>query len=239
MISNPEIVFDSIKHFSLKDPRQTKLGISIVKNGVNMIAELGFEEMNFKKLGNVIGSPEASIYRYFENKHKFLLYIVAMYWGMIDQNCHKIIQSPNGQEDKLFSIVELLCSSPDILFGNVVISGEAIYSVVIGESVKTFMTKHVDTDNNHGAFLTLKSTTSHISKLLTEYSPHYPFPKALASTIIEMSIYQRYFSEHLPSMTDIGKYQSIVEDLKEWIIGLLRATRIEAGGESQKLRISL
>jgi AcrR family transcriptional regulator len=224
-MSNLETVFESIIHFALKDPRQTELGKSIVKNGIYMIAELGFEEMNFKKLGKAIGSPEASIYRYFENKHKFLLYIMAMYWGMIDQHCEKIIQSRNGHEEKIYSILDLLCSSPDIPFGNVKIPGEVIYAVVIGESVKTFMTKHVDADNNHGAFRTLKST--------------YPFPKALASTIIEMSLYHRYFSEHLPSMTDIGKHQSIVDDLKQWIIGLLRATRITPGEKSQILRISL
>jgi len=238
-MSNLETVFESIIHFALKDPRQTKLGRSIVKNGIYMIAELGFEEMNFKKLGKAIGSPEASIYRYFENKHKFLLYIMAMYWGMIDQHCEKIIHSRNGHEEKIYSILDLLCSSPDIPFGNVKIPGEVIYAVVIGESVKTFMTKHVDADNNHGAFRTLKSTTSHIAELLSEYSPDYPFPKALASTIIEMSLYQRYFSKHLPSMTDIGKHQSIVDDLKQWIIGLLRATRIAPGEESQILRISL
>jgi AcrR family transcriptional regulator len=239
IMSNLETVFESIIHFALKDPRQTELGRSIVKNGINMIADLGFEEMNFKKLGKAIGSPEASIYRYFENKHKFLLYIMAMYWGMIDQHCEKIIHSNNGHEEKIYSILDLLCSSPDIPFGNATISGEVIYAIVIGESVKTFMTKHVDADNNHGAFRTLKSTTSHIAELLSEYSPDYPFPKALASTIIEMSLYQRYFSEHLPSMTDIGKHQSIVVDLKQWIIGLLRATRITSGEESQILRISL
>jgi len=239
IMSNLETVFESIIHFALKDPRQTKLGRSIVKNGIYMIAELGFEEMNFKKLGKAIGSPEASIYRYFENKHKFLLYIMAMYWGMIDQHCEKIIHSRNGHEEKIYSILELLCTSPDIPFGNVKIPGEVIYAVVIGESVKTFMTKHVDADNHHGAFRTLKSTTSHLAELLSEYSPDYPFPKALASTIIEMSLYQRYFSEHLPSMTDIGKHQSIVDDLKQWIIGLLRATRITPGEESQILRISL
>jgi hypothetical protein len=164
---------------------------------------------------------------------------MAMYWGMIDQYCEKIIHSKNGHEEKIYSILDLLCSSPDIPFGNVKIPGEVIYAVVIGESVKTFMTKHVDTDNNHGAFRTLKSTTSHIAELLSEYSPDYHFPKALASTIIEMSLYHRYFSEHLPSMTDIGKHQSIVDDLKQWIIGLLRATRITPGEKSQILRISL
>jgi AcrR family transcriptional regulator len=239
MQNNTEKVFDVIAHFALKDPRHTALGKNIVIRGIQMIAELGFEEMTFKKLGKLIGSPEASIYRYFENKHKFLLYIMAMYWGMIDLHCTRIIDSEYSHEEKLRMVLDILCSSPNIHFNNDLIQGDVIYAIVISESVKTYMTKHVDADNDHGAFMTLKSTTSHIAQLLSAYSPSYPFPKALASTIIEMTLYQRYFSEHLPSMTDIGKHTSIVEDLKLWIHGLLLATRLDIGGETQRLRMSL
>jgi AcrR family transcriptional regulator len=234
-----EMVYSAIAHFALKDPRQTRLGRNIVEHGIDMIADSGFEEMTFKKLGKVIGSPEASIYRYFENKHKFLLYVMALYWGMIDLHCKEIIESEIELEEKVSRILDILCTPPDIPINGHFIKGEIINTIVIGESVKTFMTKHVDDDNDHGAFVTLKSTTAHIAGILSEYSPAYPFPKALASTIIEMSLYQRYFSEHLPSMTDIGKHQSIVEDLKYWILGLLKATRISPDDESHKLRMSL
>ena len=234
-----EMVYASISHFALKDPRQTRLGQNIVEHGIGMIADCGFEEMTFKKLGKMIGSPEASIYRYFENKHKLLLYVMALYWGMIDLHCREIIESEVELEEKVRRILDILCMPPDIPINDHFIKGEIINTIVIGESVKTFMTKHVDDDNHHGAFLTLKSTTSQIAGILSEYSPAYPFPKALASTIIEMSLYQRYFSEHLPSMTDIGKHQSIVEDLKYWILGLLKATRIAPDDEIHKLRMSL
>lgn len=239
MQQNIELVYASIAHFALKDPRQTRLGRSIIEHAINMIAEYGFEEMTFKKLGKVIGSPEASLYRYFENKHKLLLYIMALYWGMIDLHCKEILHSQADHEEKISRILDILCIPPDIPLNGYCITGEVIYTIVIGESVKTFMTKHVDDDNHHGAFLTLKSTTAHIAGLLSEYSPSYPFPKALASTIIEMSLYQRYFSEHLPSMTDIGKHQTIVEDLKQWILGLLKATRISPDDETHRLRMSL
>lgn len=239
MQQNIENVYADIAHFALKDPMQTRLGRSIIEHGIQMIAEVGFEEMTLKKLGKVIGSPEASLYRYFENKHKFLLYIMALYWGIIDVYCSEIIQSDAEHEEKISRILDILCIPPDIPFNGHCIKGEIIYTIVIGESVKTFMTKHVDDDNHHGAFLTLKSTTTHIAGLLSDYSPSYPFPKALASTIIEMSLYQRYFSEHLPSMTDIGKHQSIVADLKLWILGLLKATRISPDDESHKFRMSL
>ena len=48
----------------LRDPKETTLGRSILKNGIILIDELGFEHFTFKKLATFIHSTEASIYRY-------------------------------------------------------------------------------------------------------------------------------------------------------------------------------
>ena len=68
----------------LRDPQETELGRSIVQQGISMIDELGFEQFTFKKLAVHIGSTEASIYRYFENKHKLLVYIIAGDWNGLE-----------------------------------------------------------------------------------------------------------------------------------------------------------
>ena len=60
----------------LRDPEGTELGREIVKNAIDLIYELGFEGFTFKKLAIQIKTTEASIYRYFENKHRLLLYIL-------------------------------------------------------------------------------------------------------------------------------------------------------------------
>lgn len=65
----------------LKDPESSKLGKRIVKHGILLIDNVGFENFNFKKLGECLSSNESSVYRYFENKHKFLLYLTSWYWG--------------------------------------------------------------------------------------------------------------------------------------------------------------
>ena len=57
----------------VKDPETTDLGKRIVEHSILLINELGFECFTFRKLGAAIGSPESTIYRYFENKHKLLL----------------------------------------------------------------------------------------------------------------------------------------------------------------------
>ena len=61
----------------LRNPEDTELGRKILKHSVELIYRLGFEAFNFKKLAEDIGSTEAGIYRYFENKHKLLIYITA------------------------------------------------------------------------------------------------------------------------------------------------------------------
>ena len=61
----------------LRDPQETELGKKIIEQGILLIDKLGFEEFTFKKLASKIGSTEASVYRYFENKHRLLMYLTA------------------------------------------------------------------------------------------------------------------------------------------------------------------
>ena len=67
-----------------KDPESSDLGKKIVMNGIKMIHELGYESFTFKKLGTQIHSNESSIYRYFESKHTFLIYLVNWYWSLVE-----------------------------------------------------------------------------------------------------------------------------------------------------------
>ena len=68
------IAIDSNLYF--KDPESSNLGRRIVEHGIVMIHELGYESFTFKKLGIRIHSNESSIYRYFESKHAFLIYLL-------------------------------------------------------------------------------------------------------------------------------------------------------------------
>jgi AcrR family transcriptional regulator len=52
----------------VRNPEQTMLGRKIIQRSIQLIQENGFESFTFKKLAEEIGSTEASIYRYFENK---------------------------------------------------------------------------------------------------------------------------------------------------------------------------
>ena len=63
----------------LRDPEQSELGRRIIRQGIILISEVGLEETTFRKLAERMGTKEASIYRYFENKHRLLVYLVAWY----------------------------------------------------------------------------------------------------------------------------------------------------------------
>ena len=68
----------------VKNPETSDLGKKIIEQSILLIDEIGFENFTFKKLGEKINSNESSIYRYFESKHKLMLYLSSWYWGWIE-----------------------------------------------------------------------------------------------------------------------------------------------------------
>ena len=54
--------------------------------------------------------------------------------------------------------------------------------------------------------MSYKSLCTRIADFLLEISPEFPYPRTLASTLVETANNTLYFAEHLPRLTDI-KYQ--------------------------------
>ena len=52
----------------VRNPEASDLGKKILAHSVQIIYKSGFEAFTFKKLAENIGTTEAGIYRYFENK---------------------------------------------------------------------------------------------------------------------------------------------------------------------------
>ena len=75
--------FNVPQGLSLRNPLETELGRNIIEHSIILMDELGFEAFTFKKLAVKIDSNETSIYRYFENKHLLLLYLVVWYWNWV------------------------------------------------------------------------------------------------------------------------------------------------------------
>ena len=187
----------------LKDPFSSELGVLIVQEGAHLIQELGMEHFTFKKLGAKIGSTEAAIYRYFENKHKLLLYLSAWYWAWLE---HNLVFGTANQADpveRLSVAIRLLVEGP-VYKQNDFLDPEILRGIVINESIKGFLTKEVDLEHESGIFSQVYKFGDRISSIITELNPDYLYPKTLVSTILESSLLQSFNSQHLPGMLDAG-----------------------------------
>ncbi|TMM59362.1 TetR/AcrR family transcriptional regulator [Maribacter algarum] len=189
----------------LKDPESSDLGKRIVEQSILMIDEIGFESFTFKKLGLKIGSNESSIYRYFENKHKLLLYLASWYWGWLE---YQLVFSTNSITDpfkKLEKAIEIVTKSTveDSAFSH--INEVLLNKIVINEYSKSYLTKEVDTENKEGYFVIYKRLVSRISEMVNAVNKDYAYPSSLASTILEGSLHQHFLKDHFSSLTDCHK----------------------------------
>ncbi len=188
----------------LKDPAFTDLGRKIISHGIQLIHRIGFESFTFKKLAEEIGTTEAGIYRYFENKHRFLIYITAWYWSWLEYQVVSITANIKDPANKLKTVIRLLASTVENDIKTSYVDEHVLHQIVIAEGSKAYLTKHVTEDNRDQLFKPYKELCARISEIILACSPKYKFPKSLASTIIEMAHFQNFFMNHLPSLTDFG-----------------------------------
>jgi hypothetical protein len=191
-------------HLFIRDPEHSELGRNIIRNGIVMISEIGFEEFTFKKLALHIGTTEASIYRYFENKHRLLTYIITWFWTWME---YQLLFHTNNVTDPRIKIevaIRLITLQESDKFIIEHINKTQLHQIVICEGNKAYLTKHVEEDNKARLFKPYKDLCHGIATIFLEYNPSYPYPHSLASTLIETAHHQLYFKDHLPSLTDFG-----------------------------------
>ncbi|HEX6223023.1 MAG TPA: TetR/AcrR family transcriptional regulator [Chryseolinea sp.] len=197
------ISFQLNSNLYLRDPQSSQLGQNIIQAAVKLIYTAGFEEFTFKKLGIEIGSPEASVYRYFENKHRLLLYLIDWYWTWLEYKIDFHNQNIKSPLDRLRNCVLLLVEEKTVDTDIPFVDEQKLQRIVNTEFEKTYLTRQVDTDNKEGLFLPYKSLCKKIAAIIKEINPKYPFPHSLVSTILLSANHQIYYAEHLPSLTDI------------------------------------
>jgi len=211
----------------LKDPESSELGKKIVGHGILLINEIGFEKFTFKKLGTEIKSNESSIYRYFENKHKFLVYLTNWYWGWKEFHLTISTHGMGNSTEKLLKGIEVMTHPvvQDIRFKH--INEVALNNIIINESSKSYLTKEVDTENKGGYFSIYKSLVSRIAEMIREVSPEYQYPLSLSSMVIDGALHQHFLKDHIAAITDCS------EDItaSDYFIDLVKKTlKIEDHG---------
>ncbi len=206
----------------LRNPESSELGKNILKHSIQLISKTGFEAFTFKKLAEDIGTTEAGIYRYFENKHKLLVYLTAWYWGWLE---FQISYHTNNIEEpniKLKKVIKLLATAVEDDEQTSYINEHLLHQIIIAEGSKAYLTKQVSEDNKQQFFKPYKDLCALVGTMITECNPKYKYPKSLASTIIEMAHFQNYFMKNLPSLTDFGKSKEETE-VAEFLVDLVFA----------------
>lgn len=186
----------------IRDPEGSEIGKQIVKHSIDLIYKLGFEQFTFKKLATEIASTEATIYRYFENKHRILLYILNWYWSYMEFLVGFRLQNIANKKERLKIIIDLLTHELPESSGIFDYNKKYLNQIVIAESSKAYLVKEVAEINKNEVFKPYKDLCAKIAEEIKAYNPKYKYPKSLSATLIETSHNQQYFSNYLPRLTD-------------------------------------
>lgn len=204
----------------LKNPESSDLGKRIIQTSISQIDELGFEHFNFRKLSQSLGSPESTLYRYFENKHMLLVYLSSWYWSYIEYKITLSIANVESPEKKLHTVADVLTKYPEEREEVSHIPFSALQRIMIAESSKSFQTKEIDRENKEGHFQAFKSLITRISSIIQEYNERYPHPRSLATLLLVGIHQQRFLQEHLPAIGDLESDG----DEAAFFFGLLKST---------------
>ena len=210
----------------LKNPEGTDIGKQIIKTSVTLIAALGYEQFTFKKLATEIKSTEATVYRYFENKHKLLIYIIDWYWAFLEFQVIFQLNNISSPSEKIKKLIDVLVweDNANDVFSELDI--KSLYYIAIAEGSKTYLSKDVDSHNKDFLFKPYKDLCGRIAIVFREYNPKYNYPSSLASTLVETANMQYYFMQHLPRLGDYSKKKNpkeIEAFLEQLVFGVLNA----------------
>ena len=199
-----QLTFKVNEHIYLRDPESSELGKQIVKNAIDLIQELGFEHFTFKKLALKMSTTEASIYRYFENKHRLLLYILNWYWSYMEFLVDFTVQNIENPKEKLTLIINLFTQALPESSSLLDYNKSFLNQIVLSESSKVYLVKEIKEINSFQVFKPYKDLCNKIAEVMLSLNPTYAYSRSLSSTLIETAHSQQYFSKNLPRLTDIS-----------------------------------
>lgn len=154
----------ALSRYCLRDPQQTHLGQKIVAQGIALLAEIGLEQFSFKRLAQEVHTTEASVYRYFENKHQLMQYLSEGFWCDLSTRLSvqaALAQTPEQQlELQLHILVEAYQN----------LQGQIIPVLLASEGPSP---------------IGLQSVYRQMQVVIVRVNPHYPYPRTLITTLLE------------------------------------------------------
>jgi AcrR family transcriptional regulator len=221
-----QIMFTQVKinlseKLYLKDPESSDLGKKILEKSIELIENIGFEEFTFRKLGVLIGSNESSIYRYFESKHKLLLYLSSLFWGFKELKMQYETHYIKDSKEKLEYLLTIIFEDLELNDLYNYINVELLQKIIISDFSKSYLTKNVEQDNNEGYFLVYKRVILLLSDAIESYNPNYLYPKSLSNFIIDGVLHQSFVNNHFKKITNIHNSQDQNKFIKELVFKTL------------------
>jgi AcrR family transcriptional regulator len=192
----------------LKDPETTDLGRKILKESIILIDDIGFDHFTFKKLGEKIGSNESSVYRYFENKHRLLMYLSSWYWSWIE---YKLVFATSNVSDpvaQLMKAITVVTEKIEDDESTSYINESILNRIITTEFTKTFLTKQIDNEIREGFFTVYNRVNNRVITMLEALVPEYPYVRSFVSDMVEVSLHQYFLSKHLKTITDCNEHVS-------------------------------
>ena len=179
------------KNLYLKDPNSSEIGKSIIYNSVLLIDEMGLEHFTFRKLAQSIKTTESTIYRYFENKHKLLTYLLSWYFKFAE---HLVVISTSTIEDpieKLRFCIKILARNEEDSVQ--ILNLELLQKIIIVESNKALHNKDLTDDKTCNTFEAYNQLCFRVSDILRLINNEYKYSKSLSNLLVE-GIYNQKFN---------------------------------------------
>ena len=194
-----------------KTKRRTELDRQIAarKEDIMDAAILEFIEngIDNSKISDIAKRAEVgtvTVYRYFENKHRLLIYIAAWYWNWVEYRINFQTNNIKDPFKRLQKVIKLLATTVVDDKKTFHVDENLLHQIIIAEGSKAYLTKQVGEDNKHHFFKPYKDLCATIGDIILECNPKYKYPISLSTTIIEMAHLQNFFMNNLPSLTDFG-----------------------------------
>ncbi|MBW2961334.1 TetR/AcrR family transcriptional regulator [Mesonia aestuariivivens] len=186
----------------IKDPQSSKLGRRILEYSIQIIRQEGLEKFTFKKLADEISSNESSVYRYFENKHMLMLYLISWYWGWLEYKLVFRINNIEYKEEVLKRAITVITETPqkDETFG--FINEEELHHIIVQEYSKAFHTIDIDEENKNGYFAVYRRLVERLGEIISAYNEEYAYPLTLANTVLQGALKQNFLNQHFKHLSD-------------------------------------
>ncbi len=222
----------------VRDPQRSDVGRRILKHSILLIDEIGLERFTFKKLAEKIETTEAGIYRYFANKQMLLLYLINWYWEWMKVHINLSVQNIEEPVERLRRAIAAVVNTAQRNTNVEFIDEDVLHRIVAVEGTKAYHHKSVDEQNKEGYFIPYKSLCTLLADFILAVDPDFPWPRALATNILEMASNHVYFALHLPRLTDVKAGPDTLEQVTQLIetftLSLLnipaRETQTQTGG---------